>query len=109
MTHSLAQEQIATSKRRFILRSLILEALLIALNRCWIVSAENRVVWELTVFLIFPTALFTLFIFGRLNLLLKRYTSDLALEDGVVATICTMISAATVLGLDTTSFVNWCH
>ena len=97
MTHSPAQEQIATSKRRFILRSLILGTLLIALSCCWIVSAANRVVWKLTDFSIFPTVLFTLFIFGSLNLLLKRYASDLAFEDSVVATIYIMISVATAL------------
>ena len=54
-------------------------------------------VWKLTDFSIFPTVLFTLFIFGSLNLLLKRYASDLAFEDGVVATIYIMISVATAL------------
>lgn len=97
MTHFSVQERIAISRRRFILRSIILGALLIALNCYWIVSAENRVVWELTDFSIFPTVLFTLFLFGSLNLLLKRYASDLAFEDGEVATIYIMISVATAL------------
>ena len=97
MTHFSVQERITISRRRFILRSIILGALLIALNCYWIVSAENRVVWELTDFSIFPTVLFTLFLFGSLNLLLKRYASDLAFEGGEVTTIYIMISVATAL------------
>ena len=45
-----------TSTSRFILRVLIFGSLLIALNCYWIISAENRVVWELTDFSVFPTS-----------------------------------------------------
>ena len=75
-----------TSTSRFILRVLIFGSLLIALNCYWIISAENRVVWELTDFSVFPTVLFTLFALAGVNLLLKRSFKNLALRNSEVAT-----------------------
>ena len=61
-----------TSTSRFILRVLIFGSLLIALNCYWIISAENRVVWELTDFSDFPTDHITLFDIAGVKQLLKR-------------------------------------
>ena len=86
-----------TSTSRFILRVLIFGSLLIALNCYWIISAENRVVWELTDFSVFPTVLFTLFVLAGVNLLLKRSFKNLALRDSEIATSYIMVSVATAL------------
>ena len=82
---------------RFIFRTLIFGSILIILNCYWIISSENRVVYELTDFSIFPTVLFTLFTLGAVNLLLKRSFKGLALSEAELATIYIMVSVATAL------------
>ncbi|MDE0425898.1 MAG: hypothetical protein OXN25_13630 [Candidatus Poribacteria bacterium] len=57
---------------RFIVGTLVLGSALIILTCYWIISAENRVVWELTDFSIFPTVLFTFFLLALINPLLKK-------------------------------------
>ena len=80
-----------------ILRVLIFGFLLIALNCYWIVSGENRVVYELTDFSVFPTVLFTLFTLAGVNLLLKRTFKTLALRNSEIAITYIMVSVATAL------------
>jgi len=82
---------------RFVLRALVFGAILIVLNCYWIISAENRVVWELTDFSIFPTVLFTLFALAAVNLLLKRTFKNLSFTEAELATTYIMVSVATAL------------
>ncbi|MBI1925802.1 hypothetical protein HYR99_16330 [Candidatus Poribacteria bacterium] len=82
---------------RFVLRALVFGAILIVLNCYWIISAENRVVWELTDFSIFPTVLFTLFALAAVNLLLKRTLKNLSFTQAELATTYIMVSVATAL------------
>lgn len=82
---------------RFIFRTLIFGSILIILNCYWIISAENRVVYELTDFSIFPTVLFTLFTLAGVNLLLKRLFKGLALSEAELAITYIMVSVATAL------------
>ena len=85
------------STGRFIVWTLVFGSVLIILNCYWIVSAENRVVWELTDFSIFPTVLFTLFVLTGVNLLLKRLFVRFSLTDAELATTYIMVSVATAL------------
>ena len=85
------------TKNRGVLRGLIFGCLLIVLNCYWIIAAENRVVWELTDFSIFPTVLFTLFVLAGINLLSKRFLNKLFLSEAELATTYIMISVATAL------------
>ena len=51
-----------SSTLRFFVGTLLFGSILIILTCYWIISAENRVVWELTDFSIFPTVIFTFFL-----------------------------------------------
>ena len=82
---------------RFVVRTLIFGSILIILNCYWIISAENRVVYELTDFSIFPTVLFTLVSVASVNLLLKRFFKGLALSEAELALTYIMVSVATAL------------
>ena len=87
----------AGTNGRFIVRTLIFGSILIILNCYWIISAENRVVYELTDFSIFPTVLFTLVSVAGVNLLLKRFFKGLALSEAELALTYIMVSVATAL------------
>ena len=82
---------------RFVFAGLFLGIVLIVINCYWIVSSENRVVWELTDFSIFPTVLFTLFTVAGVNLLLNRFLKNSSLSQTELATTYIMISIATAL------------
>jgi len=86
-----------TSALRFGFRVLLVGSLLIFANCFWIISAENRVVWELTDFSFFPTVLFTLFALSLLNLGLRRFAPSAALSSAELATLYIMVSVATAL------------
>lgn len=86
-----------TGTPRFFVRVLGIGTLLILLDCYWIISAENRVVWELTDFSFFPTVLLTLFCLVLVNLGLGRLSPRLALTPAEVATIYVMVSVATAL------------
>jgi len=86
-----------SSTGRFILSTLIFGSILIILTCYWIISAENRVVWELTDFSIFPTVLFTFFLLATVNLLLKRFFKTISLSETELATTYIMVSIATAL------------
>ncbi len=93
-------ERISTkesSTGRFILSTLVFGSILIILTCYWIISAENRVVWELTDFSIFPTVLFTFFLLAAGNLVLKRFFKRPALSDVELVTTYIMVSVATAL------------
>ena len=86
-----------SSTKRFVLSTLVFGSILIILNCYWIISAENRVVWELTDFSIFPTVLFVLFVLVGVNQLLRRLTKTFSLTEAELATTYIMISVATAL------------
>jgi hypothetical protein len=86
-----------TGSAPFFARVLCVGSLLIFLDCYWIVSAENRVVYELTDFSFFPTVLATLFSLLLVNSALRRYTPRVALTNAEIATIYVMISVATSL------------
>ena len=94
-TSKLNNDQSETT--RFIFRVLILGSILIGLNCYVIISSENRIVWQLTAFSIFPTVLFTLFMLSGINLFLKRNDSKLALRNSEIAVLYVMISVSTTL------------
>jgi len=85
------------SSRHFVLKALLFGVILIVINCYWIVAAENRVVWELTDFSIFPTVLLTLFVVAAVNLFLKRFSKGLSLNQSELAMNYIMISVATAL------------
>ena len=87
----------ATGSARFFARVLCVGSLLIFVDCYWIVSAENRVVHELTDFSFFPTVLATLFSLLLVNSALRRYTPRAAFTNAEIATIYVMISVATSL------------
>lgn len=93
----LHDDSVKTSRSSFTMKALLLGVILILLNCYWIVSAENRVVWELTDFSIFPTVLFTLFLVAAVNLFLNRFLKNLSLSQAELATTYIMISVATAL------------
>ncbi|GIX06758.1 MAG: hypothetical protein KatS3mg115_1161 [Candidatus Poribacteria bacterium] len=86
-----------TSVLRYLLRVLAFGSLLTVLLVYWIVSAENRVVWELTDFSFFPTVLFALFFLVLANLGLRRVRPRWAFTDQELATVYVMVSIATAM------------
>jgi hypothetical protein len=86
-----------SSLARFLVRVLLFGSFLILVNCYWIISAENRVVWELTDFSFFPTVLFTLFALALANLGLRKYAPRLAFSSAELATLYIMVSVATAL------------
>ena len=58
-------------------RALILGSVLIAVSAYWVVGVENRIIWEITDFSIFPTVIFVLFLLASLNLILARYFEEI--------------------------------
>ncbi len=86
-----------TSGLRFTLVVLSFGSLLIILTCYWIISAENRVVWELTDFSIFPTVLFTFFLLAAIAPFLRRILRNGAPTSRELAMTYTMVSVATAL------------
>lgn len=82
---------------RFLGRVLFFGSLVILANCYWIISAENRVVWELTDFSFFPTVLFTLFALALANVGLRKYAPKWAFSPAELATLYIMVSVATAL------------
>ncbi len=85
------------STLRFIVGTLLFGSILIILTCYWIISAENRVVWELTDFSIFPTVLFTFFLLAVLSPFLKRLFKHAAPTSRELALTYIMVSVATAL------------
>ena len=85
------------STLRFIVGTLLFGSILIILTCYWIISAENRVVWELTDFSIFPTVLFTFFLLAALSPFLKRVFKHAAPTSRELALTYIMVSVATAL------------
>ena len=86
-----------SSALRFLFGTLVFGSILIILTCYWIISAENRVVWELTDFSIFPTVLFTFFLLALINPLLKKVFRGFAPTARELALTYTMVSVATAL------------
>ncbi len=86
-----------TKTRDFALRAFVLGVVLIVLDGFWIVAVENRIVWELTDFSLFPTVLFSLFVIASFNLFLKRFVKSLALSEAELAVLYIMASIGTAL------------
>ena len=82
---------------RFIVGVLVLGSILIILTCYWIISAENRVVWELTDFSVFPTVLFTFFLLALIVPLLKKIFKSFAPTSSELAFTYIMVSVATAL------------
>ncbi|MBD3184351.1 hypothetical protein GF312_18855 [Candidatus Poribacteria bacterium] len=78
-------------------RAILLGVVLIIISAYWVVGVENRIVYELTDFSIYPTVIFVVFILALLNLILIRYLKRFALRPGEMATIYIMLSIATSL------------
>ena len=85
------------SKLRFIVGTLLFGSILIILTCYWIISAENRVVWELTDFSIFPTVLFTFFLLAAISPFLRKYFKNTAPTSRELAMTYVMVSVATAL------------
>jgi len=78
-------------------RALILGSFLIAISCYWVVGAENRIIWELTDFSLYPTVIFVMFLVALVNLALRRYLKGFSLPPGELAIIYVMLSIATSL------------
>ncbi|MYF99122.1 hypothetical protein F4212_08290 [Candidatus Poribacteria bacterium] len=85
------------STLRFFVGTLLFGSILIILTCYWIISAENRVVWELTDFSIFPTVLFTFFLLAALAPFLRRVLKRAAPTSRELAMTYIMVSVATAL------------
>lgn len=86
-----------SSTLRFFVGTLLFGSILILLTCYWIISAENRVVWELTDFSIFPTVIFTFFLLAALAPFLRRLLKRAAPTSRELAMTYIMISVATAL------------
>ena len=86
-----------SSTLRFFVGTLLFGSILIILTCYWIISAENRVVWELTDFSIFPTVIFTFFLLAALAPFLRRLFKRAAPTSRELAMTYIMVSVATAL------------
>ena len=86
-----------SSTLRFFVGTLLFGSILIILTCYWIISAENRVVWELTDFSIFPTVIFTFFFLAALAPFLRRLFKRAAPTSRELAMTYIMVSVATAL------------
>ena len=80
-----------------IARVLIIGSILIVISGYWVVGVENRIVYELTDFSIYPTVIFVLFLLALVNLILARFLKKFSLSPAELATIYIMLSIATSL------------
>lgn len=95
--HSVIRDVAKPSRLRFVVGTLLFGSILIILTCYWIISAENRVVWELTDFSIFPTVLFTFFLLAAIAPLLRKYLKNIAPTSRELAMTYIMVSVATAL------------
>ena len=95
--HSAIRDVAKPSSLRFVVGTLLFGSILIILTCYWIISAENRVVWELTDFSIFPTVLFTFFLLAAITPLLRKYLKHIAPTSRELAMTYIMVSVATAL------------
>ena len=86
-----------SSTLRFFVGTLLFGSILIILTCYWIISAENRVVWELTDFSIFPTVIFTFFLLAALTPFLRKLLKRAAPTSRELAMTYIMVSVATAL------------
>lgn len=78
-------------------RALILGTLLIIVSCYWVVGVENRIIWELTDFSLYPTVIFVIFLVALVNLAMRRYLKRFSLNPGEMSIIYIMLSIATSL------------
>lgn len=78
-------------------RALVLGTIAIIISAYWVVGAENRIIYELTDFSIYPTVIFLLFLLAIVNLFLRKFLKRLALSSTELATVYIMLSIATSL------------
>ena len=95
--HSAIRDVTKPSRLRFVVGTLLFGSILIILTCYWIISAENRVVWELTDFSIFPTVLFTFFLLAAISPILRKYFKSAAPTSRELAMTYIMVSVATAL------------
>lgn len=81
-----------------IARALILGIILIILSTIWVVGAENRIIWEITDFSLFPTVIFVIFILALFSLILgKTLGKAFSLNPYELIIIYAMLSITTSL------------
>jgi hypothetical protein len=78
-------------------RAMILGIILVGISAYWVVGVENRIVYELTDFSIYPTVIFVIFLLALLNLVMIRYLKRFSLRPAEMATIYIMLSIGTSL------------
>jgi hypothetical protein len=79
-------------------KALILGIILIILSAIWVVGAENRIIWEITDFSLFPTVIFVVFILALFSLILgKTLGKTFSLSASEMVIIYAMLSIATSL------------
>jgi hypothetical protein len=87
-----------TSKQTSITKAIILGSILIILSAIWVVGAENRIIWEITDFSLFPTVIFVIFVLALINLALVKYLGKkYSLNASDLIIIYAMLSIATSL------------
>ncbi|MEK7398837.1 MAG: DUF6785 family protein, partial [Candidatus Poribacteria bacterium] len=92
------QDSISDVKKDSTTRAIFLGIVLIVLSAVWVVGAENRIIWEITDFSLFPTVIFVLFILALFNLIFgKALRRKLPLNPADLAIIYVMLSIATSL------------
>jgi hypothetical protein len=81
-----------------IAKALIIGIILIILSAIWVVGAENRIIWEITDFSLFPTVIFVIFVLALLNLFFVKYLGrKYSLSASDLTIIYAMLSIATSL------------
>ena len=81
-----------------IAKALIIGIILIILSAIWVVGAENRIIWEITDFSLFPTVIFVIFVLALLNLAIVRFIGkSYSLSASDLTIIYSMLSIATSL------------
>ena len=78
-------------------RALLVGTILIIISSYWVVGVENRIVYELTDFSIYPTVIFVVFLLALANLILVRFLKRFSLSQSELATVYIMLSIATCL------------
>ena len=79
-------------------KTLIIGVILIIFSNYWVVGTENRIIWEITDFSLFPTVIFTIFIIALINLIFSKYLgSKFSLSSSDLAILYVMLSIATAL------------
>jgi len=89
---------IIDARKDSLARAIILGIILIILSATWVVGTENRIIWEITDFSLFPTVIFVLFILAIINILFGKALHKVGLLSPTeMAIIYVMLSIASSL------------